>query len=249
MLKATALSFLWFFCCYALEAEVESANDGESVTRPSRPRRLRRSDQQHHIFIDKDQTKYDEISHQRSLFGAGLVAKWVQEAKQDFDEISEVLNKALDDETSMPAKPTMSPTPLPCGGMSDAERDRQIRNRLSFVSEMISFVVPYSPQSQSMKWLIEDDAYYVCPDDPQLVQRYVMAVFYYSSRGDDWTQCSAPGDLSDRASIATANAKCNLEVDRGGGGTDAWLTPVSECNWGGLKCHEDSQSLERIDFG
>ena len=75
-----------------------------------------------------------------------------------------------------------------------------------------------------------------------------MAVFYFSTDGPNWIQCSAPDDLSDPASVAAANANCNLEVEIGEGGTDAWLTAVSECNWGGVACKSDGSGLDRIDM-
>ena len=49
--------------------------------------------------------------------------------------------------------------------------------------------------------------------------------------------------------IAEANANCELEVEIGQGGTDAWLTPVSECQWGGVACDSVSSDMERIEFG
>jgi hypothetical protein len=117
------------------------------------------------------------------------------------------------------------------------------------VSNPIDFIAPFSPQSQSLRWITEEDSLYLCPDDPFLVQRYTMAVFYFSTDGPNWVQCSAPDDLSDPASIAEANANCQLEVEIGQGGTDAWLTPVSECQWGGVACDAVSSDMERIEFG
>ena len=96
-----------------------------------------------------------------------------------------------------------------------------------------------SPQRLSLDWIVFDDPLFLCPDDPKLVQRYVMAVFYYSTEGDDWRDCSAPAGYSDRE-ISDANGMCRL---RG----DAWLTPVSECDWGGLECHNDAQKEGRMD--
>lgn len=73
-----------------------------------------------------------------------------------------------------------------------------------------------------------------------------MAVFYYSTRGDRWTECSAPLNFEDPAAIETVNTQCTVVAP--GGGTDAWLTPVTECNWAGLACDAEN-SVIRIDFG
>lgn len=73
-----------------------------------------------------------------------------------------------------------------------------------------------------------------------------MAVFYHSTRGDRWTECSAPADLEDQDAIDAANEACTVVA--GEGSSDAWLTPGSECSWGGLEC-DGTNSIIRIDFG
>jgi hypothetical protein len=103
-----------------------------------------------------------------------------------------------------------------------------------------------SPQNLAANWLINEDMAYLCPQDPTLIQRYSMAVFYYSTEGDDWFECSAPPDFSSQESIAEANANCDIIVP-GSESSDAWLTPSSECDWGGAACSE-SGFIERIDF-
>jgi len=155
---------------------------------------------------------------------------------------------------------TPAPTPRPTAGvpttpaptltcnLSPEERAAAITDILRQVSNPIDFIAPFSPQSQSLRWITEEDSLYLCPDDPFLVQRYTMAVFYFSTDGPNWVECSAPDDLSDPASIAEANANCALEVEIGQGGTDAWLTPVSECQWGGVACDPVSSDMERIEF-
>lgn len=104
-----------------------------------------------------------------------------------------------------------------------------------------------TPQNLAAEWIINEDMRFVCPQDPTLIQRYAMAVFYYSTDGDDWFECSAPEDFSSEESITEANEDCNIAVP-GSNGTDAWLTPSSECDWGGVACN-DLGFVERIDFG
>jgi len=212
------------------------------------PKRLRRAQQ-------SAQVVEEELVERRRKFGGGgnLIAKWVKEAKEDLEEIQELLNKALDDDNSMPPLPVPDPTiapTLPCG-MSPVERRGQIAAIISTVSKVETLNKADSPQSMALDWLVNKDAMYLCPEDDSLVQRYVAAVFYYSSIGNGWLQCSAPEDLENPESIEKANANCNIEVDSPDvGGTDAWLTPVSECQWGGLACRRNlANSLVRIDFG
>lgn len=103
----------------------------------------------------------------------------------------------------------------------------------------------------ALQWLTEVDAFYACPQDIETVQRYVMAVFYYSTDGDNWFLCGAPEDF-DEESIEDANEECTYDGTRilpgSIGGTDAWLTPVSECFWGALACRADTGLMVTIDF-
>jgi len=79
-----------------------------------------------------------------------------------------------------------------------------------------------------------------------------MAVFYFSTRGDRWTECSAPPPIDEvddpEQAIAEANAQCTLEVAGFESGSNAWLTGASECTWGGLGCNQD-KVITRIEFG
>lgn len=108
------------------------------------------------------------------------------------------------------------------------------------------FDEPGTPQNLALEWILNEDTAYLCPQDESLVQRYVLAVFYYSTRGDRWRECSAPKDFSDPVSIALANAACTIQVE--GGDSDAWLTPSAECAWGGLACDIQSEII-RIEMG
>ena len=95
-----------------------------------------------------------------------------------------------------------------------------------------------------------------------MIQRYVLAVFYFATEGGGWDQCNASNDLDDPAAIATADADCNRVVtpfgvanDRvGDTSTRAWLGPVNECQWGGVACWgSDTPQLDlcidQLDFG
>lgn len=88
-----------------------------------------------------------------------------------------------------------------------------------------------------------------------------MVVFYYSTRGDRWTECAAPAValappqsatttatlLSSLAAIQDANARCTLVVPGDNSGSNAWLTPGDECLWGGLGCNDDN-AIVRIEM-
>jgi len=94
-----------------------------------------------------------------------------------------------------------------------------------------------------------------------LVQRYVVATFYFATEGDDWNKCTAADDFDDEGSVGDANDNCDRIVTPFGVGndrvgdtsTDAWLGPVNECEWGGIACWgEDTANLnlciDQLDF-
>jgi len=136
---------------------------------------------------------------------------------------------------------------------------------LQSVSDPVELLTPGTPQNRALEWLIEDDKLCVCPDEflacrinsivPKFVQRYVMAVFYFSTGGGNWTECNAPDDVCNTTQVDEANALCtvlgdgpdvfNFDIVQD---TDAWLTPSDECLWGGNACRNDTFCMDRIEF-
>ena len=112
-------------------------------------------------------------------------------------------------------------------GFPLGERRIQILNILRTVSVPATLNSNGTPQKQAADWLIGSDAFFACPGDEKLIQRYVMAVFYYSTDGGSWTTCSA-GD--------------------GACADTAYLSPVHECDWAGSACDADLCMTEII-FG
>ena len=174
-------------------------------------------------------------------------------------------------------EPTVSPSgapTFPCNLTPD-ERAAQIQTLMETVSDPATFADPESPQSQALNWITNEDTItpIMCPNQENtgcsrggsinpMIQRYVLAVFYFATEGGDWDQCSAPNDLDSVISITAANAQCDRVVtpfgvanDRvGDTSTDAWLGPVNECEWGGVACWGmDTPNLnmcvDQIDFG
>ena len=159
--------------------------------------------------------------------------------------------------TGLPSsRPTESPTATPsvepssrptqtCN-LSEEGRTALISSFLRVISDPVEIDDPLSPQHFAFDWIISQDAAMLCPQDPNLIQRYVLAVFYYSTRGDRWSQCSSPVAYDDEDAVQEANLACNIRTS--GGDSDAWLSPSSECKWGGLAC-DDEGRLIKIDMG
>jgi len=123
------------------------------------------------------------------------------------------------------------------------------------VSDPSVLLTPGTPQFNARNWLLELDTFKSCPQDTLFVQRYVLAVFYFSTRGDSWRQCNAPSDFSDTIEIEQANSDCTI-MSNGYDphrvstiqGLDAWLSSSHECSWGGLACDSTTSRVDRIEF-
>ena len=106
--------------------------------------------------------------------------------------------------TSAPTAPTASPTPVPTpshltvGPTTTAHASgpcgiSSFRRRVALMlmaTEASGNIYDGTPQKAALDWLVDIDAYQVCPDDPNALQRYTLAVFYYSTLGDEWLDCS-----------------------------------------------------------
>ena len=134
--------------------------------------------------------------------------------------------------------------------MNQETRKLLIQIFLNRVSEPAALEASGTPQNSAYTWLLEQDPAFLCPQAPNLIQRYVLAVQYFSTRGNRWFQCSAPADVEDPESVAQANDACAIVADPGTkmNNSFAWLTGESECQWGGIACNDKGHVI-RIDMG
>ena len=148
-----------------------------------------------------------------------------------------------------PRPPVQAPTiPTRCG-ISAQERRAAILGKVSKISDPVDLLTENSPQRDALDFIVDEDLLQLCPDDPTLDQRYILSVFYYSTEGKNWSRCSKPNDISNADQVSAANIRCNIRGDGSQlAGTDAWLTPVSECQWGGITC-DDPDSVTSLFTG
>eukprot|EP01082_Thalassiosira_pseudonana_P000083 g127.t1 g127 contig1:303470-306620(-) len=166
--------------------------------------------------------------------------------------------------------PTSEPTSMPSDspswpyscGILPCDRSKALRELYSTISDPSLFDDPTTPQSLALDWITNHDSMTVCPQDDSChaIQRYVLAVFYFSTEGWQWSSCKAPRNYMCEDEIAAADANCDRTVtphfasDRVGiFQTSAWLTPIHECHWGGVACRGEDEPelaycLDQIDI-
>jgi len=134
--------------------------------------------------------------------------------------------------------------------LNQETRELLIQIFLNRVSNPGELAQAGTAQNSAYNWLLNEDPAFLCPQAPTLIQRYVLAVHYFSTRGTRWFQCSAPVDLNDPESVAMANDACTIVAAPGNRDENsfAWLTGESECKWGGVACDENGNVI-RIDMG
>jgi hypothetical protein len=129
--------------------------------------------------------------------------------------------------------PTISTPPNNCG-ISDSRRRAGIRDIISKVSDLALVDTSGSPQNLAYLWLLDDDEFFVCPTQERAVlQRYILAVLYFSTDGDEWDRCNR-GSESCR-SIQTLR---NFEP---------YLSSRSVCEWFGTVCVDGS--VTKVQLG
>jgi len=124
----------------------------------------------------------------------------------------------------------VTPPTLPCG-MSREQRAEEILFILLDVSTPTLLSDLSTPQGRAFRWIVDEDEFYVCPSDNtcDVVQRYVLAVMYFSTNGNNWFQCSGNPAASD-------DCGSDFPFDAG---QSRFLAPVTECDWAGIRCSEN----------
>jgi hypothetical protein len=134
-----------------------------------------------------------------------------------------------------PRAPTAPPTP--CIGTPE-----DLLKILSKVSDPTSLTTNGTPQNKAYNWLLKDKFYCYSDAGCKLIQRYIMALTYFSTDGDKWTNCGQKGG-------------CNPAICRDGGnkprlGINSWLSQgISECQWCGAACNTTNLCMTDIDLG
>lgn len=101
-----------------------------------------------------------------------------------------------------------------------AKRFMQIQGKISFISSAEALMDASSPQFQALDWIANKDSFMISPENPLLLQRYALAVLYFSTN----------------------------QATKGWKNTFHWLSGDHECNWkgeGGVrKCNEQNEVID-----
>ena len=129
--------------------------------------------------------------------------------------------------------PTNAPILAPTGSPTNAPTSSRLDDILDFartISSPESVEDPNSPQYLAADWVANTDEVQAPMGSLQLTQRYTLAVFYFSTGGDDWEECNR---------LLTS---CNVGF--------RWLTgSKSECLWHGIRCSTEDQHVSDIFIG
>eukprot|EP00531_Pseudo-nitzschia_arenysensis_P012789 CAMPEP_0116131336 /NCGR_PEP_ID=MMETSP0329-20121206/8951_1 /TAXON_ID=697910 /ORGANISM="Pseudo-nitzschia arenysensis, Strain B593" /LENGTH=379 /DNA_ID=CAMNT_0003625759 /DNA_START=3232 /DNA_END=4369 /DNA_ORIENTATION=- len=110
-------------------------------------------------------------------------------ADDDFFEDSSTLTQFPS--SNMTSAPSAEPTIEDCK-ISEDERTEQIFELLDKAGDPIKNRDLNTPQGLAADWLIHQDFRKECPSQ-KIVQRWVIAAFYFSTNGEFWEKCSAAG--------------------------------------------------------
>jgi len=133
--------------------------------------------------------------------------------------------------------PTLAPTrTMVCNPpITLAQRQEEILAILNGVTPESVILTPGTSENDAFVWLLDEDSAQVCPEDElDVIQRYVMAVNYFSLGGDNWDMCNALSSPSP--------APCIADQQR-------YLSEANVCRWFNVTCDSDDENIVAIALG
>jgi hypothetical protein len=107
---------------------------------------------------------------------------------------------------------------------------------------------PSDAQYRALQWILHEDPNTLGPEDPSLIQRFLLAQFYLeTSQKGPWGSCgrAEEGDeptfcFYKQYNVATGATR-SMPANR-------WLSEIDECLWSGIECNALNQ-VTRVDLG
>ncbi|KAI2505202.1 hypothetical protein MHU86_9198 [Fragilaria crotonensis] len=119
--------------------------------------------------------------------------------------------------SSSPSNSSSPPVSVPTAAPTISSQEADRRKKLIQDASPSTSIVDdtASPPTLALEWMASDPVSATL-DDNAFVQRFAVVTLYYSTNGSDWTSQPDP----------------------------PWLSPVDECEWGGIVCGSDGVVLE-----
>jgi hypothetical protein len=136
-------------------------------------------------------------------------------------------------------KPNNDPTPAPTSYRETVGIQEQLvavvgEQKLSTDGEQ------RSPHEIAADWIMNVDPMQLPPDSPNLIQRYLLAVFYYSSiELGPWLSCNPPEEGENSTCIYQELTQIEPALVYGQKEWVRWLSDEHECVWAGVFCDEN----------
>ena len=151
-----------------------------------------------------------------------LVAVFVPRGGSSSGSDDMELSPATTSTSSPTSNPTSTPTAAPTSGtFAEMLAFAQTKSSNSSLSD------PSSPQYKAVEWLAQDKVENGSNwNEYELLQRYVLRVFYHSTGGETWGGYAHDADTT-------------------------WFNASSVCEWGSInaQCNGNGQEVDLIDFG
>lgn len=145
-------------------------------------------------------------------FSIGFLSENKDETNVYKSEISN-LESSLNNLDNDSNQPSISPTTAP----NYSEAERRIRSIVELASDSESLNSNSSPQLQAFNWLIKDDFTTENTTSEKILQRYALAVLYFSTNGEGkWAK------------------------------KEDWVSHLDECDWYGVKCLDSQDEFTPV---
>ena len=139
--------------------------------------------------------------------------------------------------------PTGSPSFAPTNSLQGEYRDQFV----AAIGPMVN--VPNSPQERAARWILEEDELNLAVDAENLVQRYTMALFYFSTTNNlesRWRSCN-PHPTESKCEYLRYTRLANDSIAFIPEESVRWLSNEHECEWAGNMC-DDAMITRAIEL-
>jgi hypothetical protein len=102
---------------------------------------------------------------------------------------------------------------------------------------------PSTSEFLAKEWIINEDPLQVLPEDANLVQRFLLAAFYFESHKlGRWRSCNRQGEKDPDENCSFKRITNIYPMEYEGVPGIRWLSSKHECQWAGINCDELNQT-------